>query len=180
MNYGFVHEIVDIKVLVLFIMRRLPEPVTMEVLLELIMFDDGISYFDVTDGIYGLVKTGHLLFAHDKYSITDKGLRNGELVEKNLPFTVRMKIEEATAGLRSVLNRDSMIKTHNEAIETGGCRVFLALSDGIGEIFSMQLFAANEQQAKALESGFRKKAEKIYHTVIEMMLGDNEKSSLDE
>jgi len=168
-NFGFIHDRIEIKVLVLFVMRRLPEPVTIEVLTELTMCDEGISYFDVTDCIAMLVNTNHLKIENNKYSLTAKGNRNGEILEKNLPYSVRTKAEDATAIVRGAQSRNAMIKTNRNAEGEGGYKVSLSLSDGIGEIVSMDLFAANEQQAETLEKGFRKNAEKLYNAIIEML-----------
>ena len=142
----------------------------MDVLVELTMCDDGISYFDVTDCISALIKTKHLFLEDGKYSLTAKGQRNGEILEKNLPYSVRIKAEDATALIRIAQNRNSMIKTNCNAAENGGYKVDLALSDGIGDILSIGLFAANRQQASTLEKGFRKNAEKLYDTIIEMTM----------
>jgi len=168
-NFGFIHERIEIKVLVLFIMRRLPEPVTIEVLTELVMCDEGVSYFDVTDCIAMLVKTKHLKLENKLYSLTTKGRRNGEILEKNLPYSVRTKAEDVTAVVRGAQSRNAMIKTNRTATDEGGYKVSLSLSDGIGDIISMDLFAANEQQANTLENGFRKNAEKVYNMIIEML-----------
>ncbi len=46
---GFIHDKLDIKILILFILRRLPEPVTFDVLRDLTLCDDGIGYFDFAD-----------------------------------------------------------------------------------------------------------------------------------
>ena len=169
-NFGFIHERIEIKVLILFIMRRLPEPVTIEVLTELTMCDEGISYFDITECISKLVKTKHMQLKDEKYSLTVKGERNGEILEKNLPYSVRVKAEEAAALIRSAQNRSSMIKTQRNADNDGGYKVALSLSDGVGDIISMELLAASEKQANALEKGFRKNAEKIYHAIVEMIV----------
>jgi len=169
-NFGFIHERIEIKVLVLFIMRRLPEPVTLEVLTSLTMCDDGVGYFDATECVAMLVKTKHLSLAGGKYSLTAKGKRNGEILEKNLPYIVRVKAEEAAATVRGAQNRNAMIKTNRSATDDGGYKVSLSLSDGIGDILSMDLFAANEQQASTMETGFRKSAEKVYHAIIEMIM----------
>jgi len=169
-NFGFIHERIEIKVLILFIMRRLPEPVTIEVLTELTMCDEGISYFDITECISMLVKTKHMQLKDKRYSLTVKGERNGEILEKNLPYSVRIKAEDAAAFLRSAQNRSSMIKTQRSANSDSGYKVALSLSDGVGDIISMELFAANEKQADALEKGFRKNAEKIYHAIVEMIV----------
>jgi len=169
-NFGFIHERIEVKVLILFIMRRLSGPVTLDVLTGLTLCDEGISYFDVTDCLANLVETKHLRLEDDKYSLTLKGKRNGEILEKDLPYSVRVKAEAATAVVCSNQNRDAMIKTNCTVREDGGYRVVVSLSDGIGEIISMELFAANEQQAAAIEKGFRKDAEKIYLSIIEMLI----------
>jgi len=168
-NFGFIHEEVEIKILILFIMRRLPDPVTLEGLTALAMCDDRISYFDLSECVARLVRTEHLMFEKGTYSLTEKGIRNGEITEKNIPFSVREKAEEATARYRSESNRNAMIKTQTNTDVKGGCTVSMSLSDGVGEIISMELLAANEKQAAALEKGFRKNAEKIYQSLIEMM-----------
>jgi len=151
-------------------MRRLPEPVTLDVLAELTLCDEGIGYFDVTECITMLVETNHLHFADGKYSLTSRGARNGEILEKNLPYTVRVKAEDAAARIRSVINRNAMIKTTRIADNDNGYKVMLTLSDGVGDIISMELFAANEQQAASLEKGFRKNAERVYQVIIEMLM----------
>jgi len=169
-NFGFIHEKIDIKLLILFVMQRLPKPVTLDVLTELAMSDEGISYFDVTECIAMLVKTDHLQHEDGKYTLTAKGQRNGEALERNLPYTVRTKAEEAAAIVRAAQNRDAMIKTYSKIDESGSYRVTLSLSDGVGDIISMELFAANEKQASSLEKGFRKNAEKVYHAIIDMIM----------
>ena len=168
-NFGFIHERIEIKVLILFILRRLPEPITIEELTELTMCDDGISYFEVADCIASLVKTQHLHLENGLYSLTAKGKHNGEILEKNLPYTIRTRTEDATAYARASQNRNALIKTSSIAGKNGGYNVTLSLSDGIGDIISMELFTSNERQVSDLEKGFRENAEKIYHAIIEML-----------
>jgi len=169
-NFGFIHERIEIKVLILFIMRRLPEPVTLDVLAGLALCDDGIGYFDVEECIAMLIETKHMRLENGKYSLTQKGKRNGKVLEKNLPYSVRTRAEDAAALVRANLNRDAMIKTHRSAGADGGYKVALSLSDGVGDIISMEMFTANQQQADAVEKGFRKNAEKIYHSIIAMLV----------
>jgi len=167
-KYGFIHEAGEIMVLILFVIRRLPQAVTLSELTELAMCDDGISYFDVTDCINKLVNTGHLKHEDEKFSLTLKGERNGEILEKELPCSVKEKAEAAASLVRAAQVRNSMIKTNHEILEDGACSVILSLSDGISEIISINLIAANEKQAGDIKRGFRKNAEKIYKTIIEM------------
>jgi len=173
-NFGFIHERIERKVLILFIMRRLPEPVTLEVLVDLTMCDDAISYFDATECIAKLVETQHINLEDGKYSITPLGIRNGEILEKNLPYPIKQRAEASTALIRASHNRDTMIKTQHTVKNEDNYTVTLALSDGLGEIISMELLAINEKQAINFEKGFRRNAERIYQTIIESLLEQNE------
>jgi len=169
-NFGFIHERIEIKILILYILRRIPTSIAFDDLTELAMCDDGISYFDFTECVSDLVKTRHIRIKDNKYSLTEKGARNGELTEKNLPYTVRCKVDSSTSSLRNELSRDEMIKTLYTANPDGSYTVTLSLSDGLGDIVSMSLYSANEKQALDLEKGFRKNAESIYMSLINTIL----------
>jgi len=170
-NFGFIHEKIEIKVLILFILRRLAEPIMFEELAELTMCDDGISYFVFADCVAELVKTEHVRLEGNMYSVTEKGERNGWITENSLPYSVRTKAEDSASALRAAQNRDAMIRTAHSDNPEGGCTVKLSLSDGVGDILSMELFSANERQSRDLENGFRKNAEEIYHAIIGLILG---------
>ena len=170
-GYGFIHEIIEIKILILFILQRLPEPVSIEDLTELTMCDDGIGYFDFMDCVVDLVKTEHLQYKDDKYHLTEKGARNGGITESSLPFSVRVDVENSISEYRGRQCRNEMIKASHRKNQDGSCTVTLSLKDGLGEIISMDMFAVSERQALELEKGFRKNAESIYNAIIGMILG---------
>lgn len=176
-NFGFIREKLDIKILILFLLRRLPEPVTFDELTGLSMCDDGISYFDFADCVADLVKTEHIALADGKYTLTEKGERNSAVTENNLPLTVRMEAERSAHELRTALDRSSLITTSRETKAGGGVTVSLSMSDGIGDVVSMELLTTNERQAIALEKGFRKGAERIYNELIELILREGAKES---
>jgi len=169
-NFRYIHEKLDIKILILFIMRRLPEPASIEELTELTMSDEGVGYFDFMECVAELVKTEHLQFKEEKYSVTAKGERNGELTEENLPYSVRNNIENIVFKHRSKVLRDAMIKTLHFQKPDGDYKVSLQLLDGVGEVLSMEMLAVSKKHAVALEKGFRKRAERIYNMLIEFIL----------
>ena len=171
-NFGFIHEKLDIKILILFILRRLSEPIPIGTLTELTMCDDGIVYFDFMECVSELVSTDHIRFENKKYSITKKGERNGEITENSLPYSVRMLVENSTFKLRSKQSRSSLIETSHTTKPDGGFSVALSLSDGVGVIASMELFASSEHYAQALEDGFRKNAENTYNAIIGTILSE--------
>ena len=171
-RYGFIHEKLDIKILILFVLRRLPAPVDIESLADAVICDDGISYFDFADCLAELVDTGHVSKVDEKYLITDKGITNCQVTESSLPFTVRVLAEKNAAHLAVVLSRDLSIKTSHTDREDGGFTVNLSLSDGKGPIISMSLLTSTEEECVTIEKRFRKKAEVFYDDIIQLMLFD--------
>ncbi len=171
-RFGFIHDKLDIKILILFILRRLPEPVTFETLSELTLCDGGISYFEFAECVSELVTTEHIKTDGHTYSLTEKGTRNSEITENSLPFSVRAKAEKNASDLRFLLNRQSMISAAHSIRRKGGYTVDLSLSDGISEIISLRLYAVSQAQAQALENGFTANAELIYNKIIKLILDE--------
>lgn len=172
-RFGFIHEKLDIKILILFILRRLPGTVDPETLLELCQCDDGVGYFDYSDCLSELVDTGHIDAVEGGYRITEKGARNAEAVESSLPYSVRAKAELLLAPVAAKLRREAMITTEHYMTDSG-LTTHLAMSDGAGEVIDMRLLVANEDQAKAMEKNFRRNAEDIYQKII-AMIGEEER-----
>ena len=170
-NFGFIREKLEIKMLILFIVRRFPIAISTEVLAELVVCDAGIGFFDYAECLSELVDTGHLTFDGSNYSLTEKGARNGEITENSLPLGVRIRADEAVSKARIAVRRDSNIETFRTQRADGRYDVNLSMSDGVGTIIKLDLFAPDKQQAIALEKGFRKNAEKVYNAVLETIFG---------
>lgn len=165
-NRGFIRDKLDIKILILFILEKLPGPVEPAVLSDLTLFDGGFTWFDYTDCLAELVKTGHVTDEGGRYEITEKGRRNVGYVGSSLPYSVRAKAERLTAPVAAAMRRSSMIETMTEPGKNGTGTVSLRLSDGVGEIVSMRLAVPDEAQAKRIEARFRADAEDIYNKII--------------
>lgn len=70
---GFIHEKLDIKILILYILNHLPAAVDGQTLSDLVFCDNGIGYFDYSDCLAELVDTAHITEEGGKYRITEKG-----------------------------------------------------------------------------------------------------------
>lgn len=167
-RFGFIHEKLDIKILILFILRRLPGEVDPHTLGELCQCDDGIGYFDYSDCLAELVESGHITESRTGYTITEKGARNADAVESSLPYSVRSKALKLIAPVEEELRRAAMI-TARHSVREDGCFVTLAMSDGKGNIIDLTLLCADEQQAERMEKNFRKNAESFYHKITELI-----------
>ena len=171
-RFGFIHEKLAIKILILYILNQLPSPVDAQTLSELVFCDDGIGYFDYSDCLAELVETNHFEEKRGKYRITEKGSRNVAEVGSSLPYSVRTKASRITAPIAEKMRRAAMLTAEHTVSESGACSVTLALSDGIGKILSLELLAADPQQAERMEHYFKNNAEDVYHDLIRMLTED--------
>lgn len=168
-RHGFIHEKLDIKIFILFILRHLPDYISFEKLSDYVLVDDGFDYFEYTQCLAELVDTGLIIQKDNGYKATRKGARHAQTVESSLPYTVRTKAEKALAPLVEKMKRDALIGTSHKPLPKGGCKVELSLSDGIGEIISLSILTADEAQAIGMEKNFRENAETLYHSMIGLL-----------
>ena len=167
---GFIHDSLDIKILILFILGRLDAPVDLDTLADLTLLDDGITYFDVSECVTDLIRTEHIVERGGLLSITEKGKRNGRVTESSIPYSVRERAKHKTAALSRIQRRDARIGAEWKPLKTDGFSVKLTLSDGLGEILSMDLYAATEAQADTMVKAFHKNAEQLYGQIIETLI----------
>ena len=176
---GFIHDMLDVKVLILFVMSRVAYPVNTQQIYELCYQDDCLSYFDVCTAIPQMVTSGHLkALENDCYEITDKGKADGSLTEDSIAYTVRCRAENAVARFNRQLRRSSFVKTQVIPRENGDFSVIMALDDEQGNIMTLELVAPNQRQAIRLGKLFETKAETIYNlTMTELLDGEDEADS---
>jgi predicted transcriptional regulator len=166
---GIIRDKLDIKILILFILRRLPEAAAADTLAELALRDVGIGYFDYAECLGELVDTGHAEALGGAFRITEKGARNGEILESSLPYSVRAKAERVLAPVAAAMRRSAMIRT-SHSLDKDGCHVELSMSDGLGDIIGLRVLCAGEEQASLIERRFQADAEKFYNRIISMLL----------
>ena len=172
---GFIHDMVDVKVLILYVASRSNYPMTTQELYELCYVDDCLSYFDVCTAIPQMVASGHLSELEDgRYEITEKGREDGELTADSLAYTVKQKAENTVARFNRQLRRSSFIKTQIIPRESGDCSVIMALDDEAGNLMTLELMAPTERQAIRLSRMFENKAEILYNLTMAELLDEEE------
>ena len=167
-RYGVLREKLDIKILLLFILRRLPGVCSAETLAELVMRDAGVGYFEYAECLGELEDAGHVKRQLGGFQITEKGDRNCAIVESSLPYTIRTRLSRLMEPIAEDMRRQALITAEHEQDEDG-CRVHLAVSDGVGQILELRLLCAGDKQAELIEKNFRDNAEDYYNRIMELL-----------
>ena len=172
---GFIHDMMDVKVLVLYVTARSSYPLSAQEVYELCYQDDCLSYFDVLQAIPETVASGHLRqVEEEKIEITDKGRETAALTEDSIAFTVKQRAENAVARFNRQIRRSSFVKSQIVPRENGDFSVIMSLDDEMGNLMTMELFAPNQRQAVRLARLFEKKAEGLYNLAMTHLLDDEE------
>ena len=172
---GFIHDMMDVKVLILYVASRSSYPMSSQEIYELCYQDDCLSYFDVCTAIPEMVASGHLRQVEDeKYEITEKGRQDGELTADSIAFTVKQRAENAVARFNRQIRRQSFVKTQVIPREGGDHSVIMSLDDEAGNLMTLELMAPNQRQAVRLSKLFEKKAEAVYNLTMAELLDDED------
>ncbi len=176
---GFIHDMMDVKVLILYVAVRSNYPMTAQEVYELCYQDECLSYFDVCTALPQMVESGHIRQLEDeRYEITEKGAADGKLMEDSIAFTVRQRAENAVARFNRQLRRSSFVKTQIIPHGDDDLSVVMALDDEKGNLMTLELLAPSQRQAIRLSKLFEKKADLLY-TLIMAELLDNEEDTED-
>lgn len=174
-RHGFIHDILDVKILILYVMSLVEEPVSAQTIYELCYQDECLSYFDVQEAIPQMVESGHLEKNQDDcYSITDKGRETEEITQDAIAFPVKQRAKSAVEKLNRTTKRDQFLRTEIRKKENGEYSVVMGLDDLQGPLMNLELTMPNLQQARKLEAAYRRNAEAVYQSVMIGLLEEAE------
>ena len=172
---GFIHDMLDVKVLILFVMSKVNYPVNPQEIYELCYQDECLSYFDVCTAIPEMVKSGHLQeLEGETYEITPKGRETESLTADSIAFTVKQRAENAVNRFNRQIRRSSFVKTQIIPRESGDHSVILSLDDEMGNLMTLELLAPDQRQAVRLSRLCEKNAETVYALIMTELLDDEE------
>ena len=174
-RYGFIHDKLDIKFLILYFMARFATPIDFPTLTELTVCDDGIGYFEFAEAVSELVESGHLTLEDGLYSITEKGRENGAAGESSLPYSVKRNCSAQLVKLNGILRRNAQVRAETEPRPEGGYSARMFLDDDGGNLFTLELFCGSQEQANRLAESFKAERERIYNAVLSALLEHEEK-----
>ena len=172
---GFIHDMMDVKVLILYVAARASYPMTAQEVYEVCYQDECLSYFDVCTALPQMVESGHLQMVDgERYEITEKGKADGKLTEDSIAFTVKQRAENAVARFNRQLRRSSFVRTQVVPRENGEYSVMMSMDDETGNLMNLELVAPNQRQGLRLAKLFESRAEDVYNLTLTCLLEDED------
>ena len=153
-RHGFIHDMLDVKVLILYVMNRVLYPVDTQKLYELCLQDDCLSYFDVAEALPQMVTSGHLEQNGENFVITEKGRQTAAVTEDSVAYPVMQRAAKAVDRFNREVRRDNFIRTELIPQPSSDYLVVMHLDDELGTLMTLELTAPNSAQATKLAAAF--------------------------
>ncbi len=159
---GFIHDKLDIKLLVLYILDRAAAAIDFATLTDLSMCDSGVDYFQFAEAA---AEDGEF------YSITEKGRRTCAAGESSLSPVVRRRCDQRMAPLNQALKRKAQVRAEVQK-QPQGFDVRLAMDDDQGSLFSLTLLAPSEEEGQRVAQQFLQHPDRIYNGILGVLLAE--------
>lgn len=176
MDYCF-NDKIDVKLIALFVIDSFKMPVPASYVVDTLMLQPIVNYFDLTSQLAELEKEEFVTYYIENderfYSITERGeealgyfsLRIPKTVRERLLRTVRLKIKE----LKNTLS----LKAEYSKINDIEYSVSLGISEGVYDLFNLSLSVGDEIMAKKMCAQFKKDPQFLYSEILSLLIDGN-------
>ncbi len=160
----------DIRLLICYLLKSVDAPMTRQLLNDAMQEDGLANYFEVTQAIEELLKTGNItadiLDEDEVLSVTAKGREAAELLQTSLPITVREKAVNSAIRLttRAKIERENKIEVKKEG--DGGYTITFTLFDKETELMKLSVYVSDSLQLETVKQNFINDPVKVYSTII--------------
>ncbi len=160
----------DIRLLICYLLKSVDAPMTRQLLNDAMQEDGLANYFEVTQAIEELLKTGNItadiLDEDEVLSVTQKGREAAELLQTSLPITVREKAVNSAIRLttRAKIERENKIEVKKE--DDGGYTITFTLFDKETELMKLSVYVSDSLQLEQVKQNFINDPVKVYSTII--------------
>lgn len=170
---GFIHDKLDTKLLVLYIMDRAAAPIDFATLTDLSMCDSGVDYFQFAEAVAELTGSGHLDQKEEIYTITAKGRRACAAGESSLSPVIRQRCDRRLAPLNQALKRQAQVRTQITE-QPLGFDVHLSMDDDQGSLLSLTLLSPTREDAQRMADNFLAHPDRVYNGLLGVLLPNGE------
>lgn len=161
------------KVLILYILDNVKEPITNNGLYQIILAVIDMNYFYFQQFLLDLIDNDFVMqYASDEhtvYQITEKGKETLSLTEDLLPGIMKLKVDtNLKSTMEKVSEEDSIVAEYMPRDENY-YNVTCKIVENNECIFEIKTFAGSRDQAKQIVDNWKNNATKIYPKLLETL-----------
>lgn len=159
----------EIKVLVCYLLKSIEQPISKQLINEILQENSLANYFEINQAVSDLVRAGSLEEAAQEgdtvYRVTDQGRSAAQTLEVNLPRSVREKAVNAAIRLLTRAKREQENRIDIEKLENG-YHVTFTIYDSTDELLKLTIFVADSMQVETVRKNFLNDPVKLYSNII--------------
>lgn len=159
----------EIKVLVCYLLKSIEQPISKQLINEILQENSLANYFEINQAVSDLVRAGSLEEAAQEgdtvYRVTDQGRSAAQTLEANLPRSVREKAVNAAIRLLTRAKREQENRIDIEKLENG-YHVTFTIYDSTDELLKLTIFVADSMQVETVRKNFLNDPVKLYSNII--------------
>ena len=167
----------EIKVLVCYLLKSIEQPISKQLINEILQENSLANYFEINQAVSDLVRAGSLeeeslrrleeaaQEGDTVYRVTDQGRSAAQTLEVNLPRSVREKAVNAAIRLLTRAKREQENRIDIEKLENG-YHVTFTIYDSTDELLKLTIFVADSMQVETVRKNFLNDPVKLYSNII--------------
>ena len=168
-EFGGLRNRQDIKVLICFLLESLEKPLSKTQINEIMQMHGLANYFDVNQALDELTENGIVvserLDEQDWLTLTEKVRKATQVLEDDLPKTVREKALNSAVRLQTLARRKRESKIDVEKLENG-YHVTFTISDKDDILMRLTVYVADITQVETVRQGFLNDPVSLYSGII--------------
>ena len=172
-KYGFLDEVYEVRILLCYLIKHSPSPLTHDNIFEIATKNDLINYFYLEDALCGLVELGYAKTQEAKdgnsyYTLTENGESIAKEFQRYIPKALRDRIIDEAVSLFNKIKREKEVKCKTVKLENGYELQFTLLS-GETVIMKLKMFTPDISSAKYFTKKIEKDPSAFYKYLIDYL-----------
>lgn len=168
------------RIIMLYILDKTKKSLSDKIYLELVTSLSDINYFDYSQLLQKLCEEGYIIeYLKEEqklYKLSEKGQTALNLTLGMLPGLLKLRIDsEFGRYYKEIREAFSVSAEYNPTKSTIICRVTEENSD----IFKMEMYLRNEEEAKRIVRKWNEKAGEIYLDILGVLMQDKEEKKVE-
>lgn len=170
---GGLNSTTDINMLICVVMYR-TSPLHRDDILEAVTCTGSANYFETADALSELEQKGNASCdIYGYYTLTDAGRGICEMLESDLPLTIREKVISEAVRLADFRKKSVTNKINVEPLDAGGYRLSGKILDSKGNPnFEVKIILPTKESADKAGNKFITDAESLERSVIEFLMNE--------